>query len=213
MIGSMLPPRKALSAEQLRRLAVLMVSDGDAPDDVADLLEVSERSVWRWLSRWRGRGRLGDAGLATRAGRGRPPKLTVRQAAQVVRWIEGSPCDFGFATERWTAPRVAAVIGQRLGVHMNHRYLNDWLRRRGITPQVPPRLARERDEGLIAAWVAHAWPGIKKRPSTVTRTLFSRTKAASCCSRSCVARSPRGAAAPRSCIAPATGTRCRSRRR
>lgn len=209
----MLLPRKALSAEQLRRLAVLMVNDGDVPEDVADLLEISERSVWRWLSRWRRRGRLGDAGLATRPGRGRPPKLTGRQAAQVVRWISSSPCDFGFATERWTAPRVAAVIEQRLGVQMNHRYLNDWLRVRGITPQVPPRLARERDEGLIAAWVAHAWPGIKKRSSPATRALFSRTKAASCCSRSCVARSPRAAAAPRSCTAPATGTRYRSRRR
>lgn len=209
----MLLPRKALSAEQLRRLAVLMVNDGDVPEEVADLLEISERSVWRWLSRWRRRGRLGDAGLATRPGRGRPPKLTGRQAAQVLRWIRSSPCDFGFATERWTAPRVAAVIEQRLGVQMNHRYLNDWLRVRGITPQVPPRLARERDEGLIAAWVAHAWPGIKKRPSPATRALFSRTKAASCCSRSCVARSPRAAAAPRSCTAPATGTRYRSRRR
>ncbi len=208
----MLLPRKALSAEQLRRLAVLMVRDGDAPEDVADLLEISERSVWRWLSRWRRRGRLGDAGLVTRPGRGRPPKLTGRQAAQVLRWINSSPCDFGFATERWTAPRVASVIEQRMSVRMNHRYLNEWLRVRGITPQVPPRLARERDEGLIAAWVAHVWPDIKKRSSPATRALFSRTKAASCCSRSCAARSPRAAAAPRSCTAPAIGTRCRWRR-
>jgi transposase len=209
----MLLPRKALSAEQLRRLAVLMVTEGDAPEEVADLLEVSERSVWRWLSRWRRRGRPGDAGLATRPGRGRPPKLTGRQAAQVLRWIQDSPCDFGFATERWAAPRMAAVIERHLGVHVNHRYLNDWLRRRGVTPQVPPRLARERDEGLIAAWVAGAWPGIKKRPLTVRRPLFSRTEAASCCSRSCGARSPRAAAPPRCGTAPATGTRCRSRRR
>src|SRR5687768_18081210 len=70
----MLPPRKALSAEQLRLLAVSMVNDGDPLEEVADLLDVSERSVWRWLSRWRRRGRLGDAGLATRPGSGRPPK-------------------------------------------------------------------------------------------------------------------------------------------
>src|SRR5687768_7980386 len=210
----MLLPRKALSAEQLRRLAVLMVGDGDPPDEVADLLEVSERSVWRWLSRWRRRGRLGDAGLATRPGRGRPPKLTGRQAAQVLRWVEGgSPCDFGFATERWTAPRVAAVIERRLGVRMNHRYLNHWLGVRDITPQVPPRVPRERDDGLVAAWVAHAWPGIKKRPPTATRPSFSRTRAASCCSRSSAAPSRRAATRRRCGTAPASGTRCRSRRR
>lgn len=209
----MLLPRKALSAEQLRRLAVLMVNDGDPPEEVADVLDVSERSVWRWLSRWRRRGRLSDAGLATRPGRGRPPKLTGRQAAQVLRWVEASPCDFGFATERWTAPRVAAVVERRLGVNMNHRYLNEWLRVRGITPQIPPRLARERDEGLIAAWVAHAWPGIKKRSSDAARSLFSRTKAVSCFCRSCAARSRRAATLPRSGTAPASGTRCRLRRR
>jgi transposase len=159
----MLLPRKALSAEQLRLLAVSMVNDGDPLEEVADLLDVSERSVWRWLSRWRRRGRLGDAGLATRPGSGRPPKLAGRQAAAVLRWIRRSPCDFGFATERWTAPRVAAVVEQRFGVHMNHRYLNDWLHERGITPQIPPRLARERNEGLIAEWINGAWPGIKKR--------------------------------------------------
>ena len=64
----MLPPRKAPFAEQLRRLAVSMVLEGDPPAEVADVLEVSERSVWRWISRWRRRGRLGDAGLALHPG-------------------------------------------------------------------------------------------------------------------------------------------------
>jgi len=149
-----------LSMEQLRRLAVVMVQDGDPPDQVADLLQVSERSVWRWLSAWRERG---DGGLVTRPGWGRPPKLDDIQASQVLEWLNRNPCDFGFATERWTAPRVATVIRDRLGVQMNHRYLNDWLARRGITPQVPERRPRERDEGVIRTWIARQWPVIKKK--------------------------------------------------
>ena len=209
----MFSPRKALSAEQVRRLAVAMVGGGDTPEQVADTLEISERSVWRWLSRWRHRGRLGDAGLATRPGRGRPPKLTGPQAAQVLRWVRKSPCDFGFATERWTAPRVAAVVEQRLGVRMNRRYLNAWLAVRGITPQVPPRRARERDQGVIDAWLADEWPAVKKKPSTGGRASFSPTRAGSCSSPSSAARSPRGDTPPRWSTGPATGTRCRSRRR
>ena len=160
MIGSMFEPRMALPMEQLRRLAVAMALDGEDPEQVAGVLHVSERSVWRRLSAWRERG---EAGLATRPGWGRPPKLTDAQAAQVVGWLDRSPCDFGFATERWTAPRVAALIEGRLGVRMNHRYLNDWLGRRGFTPQVPERRPRERDEAAIRAWVAHQWPAIKKK--------------------------------------------------
>ncbi len=169
MIGSMLMPRKALPAEDVRVLAVRLVLQGDAPDEVAGRLGVSERSVWRWLGRWRRRGRLGEDALAVRPGRGRPPKLDGAQAARVVRWLDGRASDFGFATDRWTAPRVASLIESRLGVRMNHRYLNAWLRRRGITPQVPPRQARERDDAVIGAWLAHGWPGIKKKCVGVAR--------------------------------------------
>jgi transposase len=169
MIGPMLMPRKALPAEGVRLLAVRLVLEGEAADEVALRLNVSERSVWRWLGRWRRRGRLGDGALAVRPGRGRPPKLDPSQAARVLRWLDGRATDFGFVTDRWTAPRVASLIESRLGVRMNHRYLNDWLRRRGITPQVPPRQARERDEGVIGAWLSHTWPGIKKKYADAAR--------------------------------------------
>ena len=152
----------ALPAEERRRLGVELTLGGDAPEQAAEVLGVSERSVWRWLAAYRDGG---EAALATRPGQGRPPKLSPAQAAEVLRWVGGrSACDFGFATDRWTAPRVAALIASRFGVSMNHRYLNDWLWRHGrITPQVPERRPRERDEGLIRRWVEHEWPAVKKR--------------------------------------------------
>ena len=160
----MLLPRKAPTAEQLRRLAVSMVLDGEQPADVSSVLDVSERSVWRWLHRWRGRGRLGEAALARRPGSGRPSKLGGVQAREVLGWIRRrSPGDFGFLGERWTAPRVAAVIEDRFGIVMNPRSLNRWLRERGISPQIPPTVPRERDDAAIAAWLCHGWPGIKKK--------------------------------------------------
>ena len=129
-------------------------------------LGVSERSVWRWLAAWRADG---DVALATRPGQGRPPKLTARQAAAVLRWVERSPTAFGFATERWTAPRVAATIADRFGARLHPRYLNDWLGRHGVTPQVPERRARERDDAAVAAWIAGEWPAIKKGFATAGR--------------------------------------------
>ena len=160
----MLLPRKASTAESLRRLAVSMVLDGEQSADVATLLDISERSVWRWLHRWRRRGRLGEAALARRRGSGRPTKLGGNQAREVLGWIKHrSASDFGFVTEQWTAPRMATVIEDRFGIVMNPRSLNRWLRRRGITPQIPPTVPRERDDAVIAAWLCHAWPGIKKK--------------------------------------------------
>ncbi len=155
----MITPRMALSAVQLRELAVAMMLDGESPEAVADILGVNESSVWRWRRRWRAKG---PSGLLTRPGQGRPPKLSDLQAREVLRWLDTSPRDFGFATERWTAPRVAALIDRSFGVRMNHRYLNDWLRRRDVTPQVPQRRPRERDDAKIEQWISHDWPRIKK---------------------------------------------------
>ena len=78
-------------------------------------------------------------------------------------WLGRGARDFGFTTELWTAPRVTELIERRFGVRMNHRYVSDWLARRRITPQVPERRPRERDEGAIRAWVARDWPAIKKK--------------------------------------------------
>jgi transposase len=173
-------PRTATASEQVRRLAMLRLDDGWSRQDVCEFVGVSRRSLNRWC---RNRRDGGEAGLLTRPRSGRPPKLTDGQAAEVLAWLTRGACDFGFATERWTAPRVAAVIGQRWGVRFNARYLNDWLGRRGITPQMPQRRPRERDQGLIDAWVRREWPRVKKRPATCTRPLVLRTKAGSCLRR------------------------------
>jgi transposase len=169
-------PRKAEPSESLRRLAVELAEQGDAAGDVAQLLGVGERSVWRWLAAWRARG---EGSLATGRRTGRPPKLTPRRAGALLSWVDRSPCDFGFATERWTAPRLAWVLERELGVTVNHRYLSDWLGRHGVTPQVPQRVPKERDEAKVAAWAREQWPAIKKKWPSGPRPLVSRTRAGS----------------------------------
>ena len=170
-------PRTATASEQVRLLATLRLDDGWSRQDVCEFFDVSTRSLNRWR---KGRRDGGEARLLTRPRSGRPPKLDDARAGQVLAWLERSACDFGFATDRWTAPRVAAVIDERFGVRFNARYLNDWLGRRGVTPQMPQRRPRERDEGAIDAWVRHDWPRVKKRRVTCTRPLVLRTKAGSC---------------------------------
>lgn len=156
----MATPGRALAPEQRRRLAVGMVADGESPEQIADLLDVSERSVWRWLQAYR---RYGETGLITKAGQGRPAVLTEDRARGVLGWIEQSPGVFGYITQRWTAPRVTALIARFFGVQMNHRYVSRWLRERGITPQMPQRVPRERNELVIQQWIADQWPLIKAK--------------------------------------------------
>jgi transposase len=170
-------PWTAQVSEQVRLLAMLRLADGWSQQEVAEFAGVSKRSVRRWRRRLRDDP---EAGLLNRPRSGRPPKLDLEQTEQVLSWLDRSACDFGFATDRWTAPRLASVIDQRLGVCFSAGYLNDWLRRRGVTPQMPQRQPRERDEQQICAWLREQWPRIKKRPVICTGPLVLQTKAASC---------------------------------
>jgi transposase len=146
--------------EHRRQLAVLRHLEGYSADEIAEFLGISPRSVWRWLASFRERG---PEGLAARPVPGRPPRPAVTQEKIVLRWLRGSPVEHGFATELWTARRLAQLIEEEFAIRFNPRALAGWLRDRGFTPQKPERVPRERDPGAIADWLASDWPRIKKK--------------------------------------------------
>jgi transposase len=146
--------------EQRRRLAVQRVLEGYFVEEVADFLGVNPGSVRRWVASFREHGR---AGLAARPATGRPPKLTAVQEKVVRRWLADDPTEHGFATELWTAARLARLIEQEWGVQFRPASLTVWLREHGFTPQKPRRRPRERDPEAIQRWLARDWPRIKKR--------------------------------------------------
>lgn len=112
------------------------------------------------MATFRGRG---AAGLDARPASGRPPKLAHDQERQVLAWLQDNPTDHGFPNELWTAHRLGELVRRRWGVTFHRRYLSAWLRQRGITPQKPQRVPRERDPQRIARWLASDWPRIQKK--------------------------------------------------
>ena len=153
--------------EYRRRLAVRRVEDGYSIGEVADFLGVDRRTVRRWVAAFR---QHGAAGLTAHPVPGRPPKLTPTQEKIVARWLAYNPTEHGFATELWTAPRLALLIEQEFGIRFHPDYLITWLRLRGYTPQKPRRVHRERDDEAIAEWPAKDWPRIKKRRAAAAPT-------------------------------------------
>jgi transposase len=155
--------------EHRRLLAVRRVLEGDSIEDVADFLEVTPRSVRRWMAAFANQGWEGlNAGPVP----GRPRKLTSTQEKIVLRWLQDSPTRLGFATELWTCRRLTQLIQEEWGIRFNPEYLPRWLRARGFTPQKPQRVPRERNPEVIAAWLATEWPRIKKKRSAKGRTSF-----------------------------------------
>jgi len=159
--------RSAQELENRRRLAVARVDEGYSQTEVARFLGVNVRSVRQWVADYRQRG---EAGLAASTAPGQASRLTPDQAQVVLSWLARPAIELGFATELWTAPRVAKMIEKGFGVAYHPRYLNEWLTARGVTPQKPRRVPRERDQAAIDRWVAEELPRIKKRPIRTGRT-------------------------------------------
>ncbi len=171
---SMRTPGTPLELERRRRLAIRRYATGESVADIAEFLEVTCRSVQRWV---RAAG-TGSNGLKAVPAPGRPPKLDHTQEKIVHRWLARPPLELGFATDLWTASRLATLIRQNWDIDFHHRYLCDWLGQRGYTPQKPQRVPRERDAAVIGGWCRHDWPRIQKKHDATGDTWFSSTKAA-----------------------------------
>jgi transposase len=139
------------------------VREGRSCAEVARFLGVNERTVRDWYNRFL---EAGEAALAPTPRRRGGSRLTAEQEAEVLGWLVKNPTDeeFGFATELWTAPRVAGLIRKCFDVKYSSGYLLRWLKKRGVTPQMVRRRPRNHDPKEMARWANEEWPRILKKP-------------------------------------------------
>jgi transposase len=130
--------------------------------EIARRLGVTKGAVTQWAQRL-GRARS-FAPLRARKAPGPRSKLTERQWAELLAALRAGAVACGFATERWTLPRIARLVRDRFGVRYHPNYLGEPLRKRGFSPQQPELRPRERNEGRVRQWRRTQWPRIKKKP-------------------------------------------------
>jgi len=176
----MRPTGNAAELEARRLRAVDLLRDGKSNTEVARLIGVDVSSVKRWK---RAAAEGGNAALAAKPNRGRPPRLTLEQMQELAQMVRTGPLAAGFRTNLWTCRRVAQVIRDRFGVKYHPDHVGRMLHALGFTQQKPQRRASERDEAAIERWRKRAWPRIKKRDASDKLPSCSLMKRASCCSR------------------------------
>lgn len=157
----MRPKGSAAVLETRRRRALAWLRRGWSLHEVARRIACAPSSVLRWRNAWQ---RGGMRALRVRASPGRPPRLTPRQRERLVRLLAAGATAHGYATELWTTARIAALIGEKFGVHYHRDHVGRLLHQLGWSHQKPERRAVERDEAAIARWVRVRWPQVKKRP-------------------------------------------------
>lgn len=146
--------------EERRRLgAHLLCRKQLSQAEIARHLGVSRSAVSQWASQ------LAVGGirkLRLRQSSGRPPKLSKAQKQVLLRLLKSGARAAGYPTERWTLQRIQKLIEREFQVTYHPSYVSRLLKHLGWSPQVPLPRAKERDEGLIQAWLARDWPRIKK---------------------------------------------------
>ena len=137
-----------LTPEQIeeRRLAAgrLLRRGQLSQAEIARRLGVSPAAVCQWAKQLRDVSK-GLAGMRHQPKPGRPSRLTPSQWREVLRILARGAKRSGFETERWTLPRVRAVIEHHFAVTYHVDYLSTRLRDLGWTAQVPAVWAAERD--------------------------------------------------------------------
>src|ERR1039457_4606120 len=105
--------------ERRRFKAARLFDRGNSPAEVARRCGVSCQSAVRWQVAWQ-RGGADALKKATRAGR--PSRLTATQLQELKTALLQGPAAHGFATELWTAQRVAKIIQTRFDIayHPDH---------------------------------------------------------------------------------------------
>jgi len=157
----MRPHGSPADLEARRRRAVALLDKGLGVREVARQIGCSPMSVSRWQAEVRARGP--DA-LRPKPAPGRPPRITARERAKLLRLLLKGATAHGFSTDLWTLPRVVEVIARTFGVRYHPAHVWKILRGAGWSCQKPERRARERDEEAIQRWRTERWPHIKKRP-------------------------------------------------
>ena len=152
--------RRKGTVEQLgeqRTRGLALVEQGKKAKEVAEILNVTPRSVNRWLQQ------------AKKPGRRRKPKPTGRHRklteAQVRRLgkalTRGAPA-YGYFGDYWTLDRIGQVIWQLFSVRCHPSTVWHILDRMGWSCQRPQRRAFQRNEEAIAKWKEDVLPEIKK---------------------------------------------------
>jgi putative transposase len=163
---------KRLTREQMeeRRLAAGEQFAGGRKDysEIGRELGVSRNSVSDWAAVY---GEKGAEGLRRSQGGGRPRRLSAEGGRQLLEELAKGATAHGYVENRWTAGRVAEVLERTQGIHYDPDHMGVVLRRLGWSPQKAQRVAAERDEEAILAWLGQTLPeevkkGSRRKPSS-----------------------------------------------
>ena len=147
--------------ETRRMEAVQELLRGVTQSSVARKFGVSRTTASRWNRALQSRG---VEALRKRKATGRPSRLTQDQLRQIPEIFAQGAIVHGYADNRWTTARLAAVIEGRFGIRYDHDHVGRLMQKLGLrdprrrASQVPPLRMIAYNAGLALGESSHATP-------------------------------------------------------
>lgn len=128
--------REEVGRVALRAQMVLLSARGYAAQEIAEIQDIADVTVYKWLDRFDAEG---PEGLYDREREGRPSKVDEEAEEEIKRAVEEPPTEEGYTASRWTAPRLARHLEKELGVEVHPETVRRALRRLQFSWKRPRR--------------------------------------------------------------------------
>lgn len=142
---------------EVRKQGLSLLEAGRKPKEVAEILNVTPRCVYRWRQEEKKPRRK----KAIRSP-GRPRKLNEKQFKQLEKVLDQGAYKHGYASDYWTLDRIAQIIWQKFGIRYHPSAVWHVMDRMGWSSQKPQRRPFHRHEEAIVEWKEKMLPEIKK---------------------------------------------------
>jgi transposase len=152
------------------------MEQGESPDDIARIFNVSRRSLFAWQRAYR---EYGEAGLKTKKTRGPDAKLNANQMSSLYALLVGSdPRQLSFGLALWTRIMVQELIWKRFGIRLSVASVGRVLHQLGMSPQKPLYKAYQQNPELVERWKSEDYPRIVKEAKETDAIIYFADEAA-----------------------------------
>lgn len=156
--------------EQLRKLAVQRVLDGESPKVVSEDLKLGGKTIFVWLRKYRQKGK---EGLIPGKAKGKEPLLNAKQKEKLRRMIVGKDSrQYSLGSGLWTRKLVSELILKEFGIKIGLTAVGNILNNLNIYPKKPLKTTYQKDPRAVKEWIKVTYPLIRKRAKKIGAEIY-----------------------------------------